>query len=69
MLAVLFHCTEAEKEQQVRIHSQDPLAMPQTTSLMKNPCGVVHRNLFKLVTVSLRGRRGEKSIKHPELMS
>lgn len=69
MLAVLFHCIEAEKEQQVLIYSQHPLAMPQTTSLMKNPCGVVHKNLFKLITVSLKGRWGEKSIKHPELMS
>lgn len=54
MLTVLFHCIQAEKEQQVLIYSQHPLAMPQTTSLMKNPCGVVHKNLFKLVTVSLR---------------
>lgn len=54
MLTVLFHCIQAEKEQQVLIYSQHPLAMPQTTSLMKNPCGVVHKNLLKLVTVSLR---------------
>lgn len=68
MLAVLFHCIEAEKEQQVLKYSQHPLAMPQTTSLMKNPCSIVHKNLFKLITVSLRGGRGENSIKHPELM-